>query len=426
MTHQADASGNQPARAPRVIPSSAPALSLRGPRRPLTHHERVNIMSIHVKRAAALKAAQDLIEAAKSGGRDLTDQEFTQVEGLHAEIKGYDATIARVGGQKSVTDAIAEMAGPQGGEPGDGVQYLDLGSKAHATTLAAAMKGTRPDGAKALVTNGSVVVGTPLIDQVPVTLGRPLRSFLQAIPAVDRPAAYSYLAQAVRTENAAVVSSGALKPTSVLSLVKKDGKLSVIATLSEPLDHFVLQDDEALTTWVGQELTQSVLSALEAQVLSGDGTGDNLTGLANTSGIQLFTSAAGNTDKLVEMRKALTRLETAGELPAQFILNPMDWEGIATKRNTSGEFDTGNAIDAETRKAWGVPVALSNSLAANSYYLLGDGAAVIGKDPAGIASAWGTPGDLFQRNQVQARTESRFNLEVRKPAAVLKGTFVTV
>ncbi|WP_374152941.1 phage major capsid protein [Pseudarthrobacter sp. WHRI 8279] len=382
-------------------------------------------MSIHLKRAAALKSAHAIIDAAKSSDRDLTDQEVHQIEALHAEIKGYDATIARVGGQKSAIQAIADVAGPQGEEAGDGVQYLDLGSKAHANSLATAMKGTRPDGAKALVTNGSVVVGTPLIDTTPVALGQPLRSFLQAIPAVERPAVYSYLAQSVRTENAGVVSSGALKPTSVVSLVKKDGKLSVIATLSEPIDKFVLSDGEALQTWVGAELSQAVLTALEAQVLSGNGTGDNLTGLANTSGIQTFTSTAGNTDKLVELRKALTRLETAGEVPSQFILNPNDWEALTIKRNTSGEFDTGNAIDAETRKAWGVPVALSNSLAANAYYLLGEGAAVIGRDK-GIVTEWGTPGEMFQRNQVQARTEGRFNLEVRRPAAVLKGTFVTV
>lgn len=382
-------------------------------------------MNIKQKRQAALKAAQSLISGAIDGGRDLTDQEVTQVKALHEEIQGYDQTIARVDGQKSVTQAIAEMAGPQGGDAGDGVQYLDLGSKAHATTLTNAMKGTRPDGAKALVTNGSVVVGTPLIDTAPVTLGRPLRSFLQAIPTVERPAAYSYLAQSVRTENAAVVSSGAVKPTSVLSLVKKDGKLSVIATLSEPMDKFVLEDGEALQTWVGQELTQSVLTALETQVLSGNGTGDNLTGLASTSGIQLFTSTAGNTDKLVELRKALTKLETAGEVPSQFILNPLDWEALTIKRNSSGEFDTGNAIDAEARKAWGVPVALSNSLAANSYYLLGEGAAVIGRDK-GIVTEWATPGDTFTRNQVVGRTEGRFSLECRKPSAVLKGTFVTV
>lgn len=168
-------------------------------------------MSIHAKRAAALSAAVTIIENVKTLDRDLTDQEYSQVNALHEEIKGYDATIARVGGAKSATQAIADLAGPQGGEPGDGAKYLDLGSKAHAKSLANAMKSTTPDGAKSLVTNGSVVVGTPLIDTTPVTLGRPLRSFLEAIPSVERPAAYSYLAQTVRTENAAVVSSGNVK-----------------------------------------------------------------------------------------------------------------------------------------------------------------------------------------------------------------------
>ncbi|CAM3294464.1 Phage capsid family protein [Arthrobacter ulcerisalmonis] len=381
-------------------------------------------MNLKEKRQAALKSATELIDGAKAGGRDLTDQEYRQVEASVAEIKGLDAEIARISGQKSYVQAIADLAGPQGGET-DGAHYLDLGSKAHATSLANAMKGTRPDGTKALVPNGSVVVGTPIIDSTPVALGRPLRSFLQAIPAVERPAAYSYLAQSVRTENAAVVSSGNVKPVSVLSLVKKPGKLSVIATLSEPIDKFVLEDAQALDTWIGAELSQAILTALEAQVLNGDGTGDNLTGLANTSGIQLFTSAAGNTDKLVELRKALTKLETAGEVPVQFILNPNDWEALTIKRNASGEFDTGNAIDAEKRTAWGIPVALSNSLAANTYYLLGEDAAVIGRDK-GVVTEWGVPGDLFTRNQVQARTEGRFNLEVRRPSAVLKGTFVTV
>jgi HK97 family phage major capsid protein len=382
-------------------------------------------MNIREKRAHALKAAQDIISGAKSAGRDLNDTEAAEVQNRITEIKGYDADILRIESQGSILKGIADLAGPQGSDSGDGNQYLDLGSKAHAGNLLKAMKSTSPDGSKALVPNGSVVVGTPLIDTTPVTLGRPLRSFLQEIPAVERPAAYSYLAQSVRTENAGVVPSGEVKPTSVLSLGKKDGKLSVIATIGEPMDKFVLQDEEALRTWVGEELSQAVLTALENQVLNGDGTGDNLTGLANTSGVQTFTSDAGNTDKLVEMRKALTKLETAGEIPSQFILSPGDWEAITIKRNSSGEFDMGGAIDAEKRTAWGVPVSLSNSLPANSYYLLGEGAAVIGRDK-GIVLEWGTPGDTFTRNQVVARSEGRFNLECRKPAAVLKGTFVTV
>lgn len=166
------------------------------------------------------------------------------------------------------------------------------------------MKQNRSYGSKALVTNGSVVAGTRCSTRPPVTLGRPLRTFLQNIPTVARPASYSYLAQVSRTDNAAAVPAGGLTPVTAMGLAKVPGKLSVIATLSEPIDKFILEDDTALGGWVSMELTQSVAVALEAQLLSGDGTGDNLTGLANTSGIQLFVSTAGNTDKLVDRAAA--------------------------------------------------------------------------------------------------------------------------
>ena len=389
------------------------------------------------QREAALLKARGIVTKAMELGRDLTESEDAEIKGILSDAQDFDRTkrqqrgsnLLKAIGASGTSDAVRNSDGTwsQTGTSGDaGTQYLDLGSKAHSESLVRAMSQLHPMGSKALITTGSVVVDIPMIGDLPITLGRPLRSFLQAIPTVVRPASYAWAQQTVRTENADIVSSGDLKPTSVLTLVRMEGKLSVIATLSEPIDKFVLEDATALKVWVGTELTQAVATALEAQVLSGDGTGDNLTGLANTSGIQLFTSSAGNTDKLVEMRKALTKLETVGEFPSVFILNPNDWEGIATKRNTGGEFDLGGAIDAEKRTAWGVPVALSTSLAANSYYLLGDGAANIGVGNSGIQTEWAMPGDMFQRNQVQARTEGRFNLEVVRPKAVLKGTFVTV
>jgi HK97 family phage major capsid protein len=388
------------------------------------------------ERQAALKSAQGIVREALGAGREINDTEQTIIDNTVAEVKAFDAKReaheSRPNSLKLLTEAggKGDMSRSSNGEwatdfgsGSEGVQYLDLGSKTHGNALVKAMQATRPMGSKALASSGDVVVGVPLIEQTPVEQGRPLLSFLQAIPTIQRPAVYSWLSQSVRTGGAEVVPAGSLKPTSGLALVKREGRLSVIATLSEPIDKFILEDNVALNGWVQAELTQSVLIALEAQILAGDGEGDNLTGLANTAGVQVFTSTAGNTDKLVEMRKALTKLETAGEVPSVFVMSPSDWEGIATKRNANGNFDMGGAIDAETRKAWGVPVALSTSLAANSYYLLGDGAAAIGYD-SGIRTEW-DKSQGFKTNEVQARTEGRFSLDVNRPAAILKGTFAT-
>ncbi|WP_460463344.1 phage major capsid protein, partial [Arthrobacter pigmenti] len=225
------------------------------------------------------------------------------------------------------------------------------------------------------------------------------------------------LKQNSRGDNAGVVAPGATKPTSTMGLVKEENRLRVVATLSEPIDKYVLEDNSNLQVWVASELTGAVQSALEQEILSGDGTGEHFTGLANTSGIQTHVATAA--DRLVTMNQSLSKLETVGEAPSVFVIHPDDWGLITTTRNTSGGFDVGGPVDAATRRAWGVPVALSNRVAVGGGYLLGEGAAVIGRDGAGLRTEWNSSIG-FATNEVQARTEGRFSLDVLKPLAVVK------
>jgi hypothetical protein len=65
-----------------------------------------------------------------------------------------------------------------------------------------------------------------------------------------------------------------------------------------------------------------------------------------------------------------------------------------------------------------VPVALTNQLAAGSAVVLDRSAVSLDTD-AGVETAWNTQGDdLFDYNQVKARTEGRFNIAIYQPAAV--------
>ena len=60
----------------------------------------------------------------------------------------------------------------------------------------------------------------------------------------------------------------------------------VIATVSDPIDKYVLQDTANLDTYVGTRLTDKVMDALETEVITGDGQEGHLTGLASITGIQ--------------------------------------------------------------------------------------------------------------------------------------------
>lgn len=72
---------------------------------------------------------------------------------------------------------------------------------------------------------------------------------------------------------------------------------------------------------------------MENQIIAGDGVGENLTGLANTSGIQ---TQAYTTSPILTARAAVTKVEVLGFQPSVFAVNPTTWEAIETTSLNSG------------------------------------------------------------------------------------------
>ena len=133
-----------------------------------------------------------------------------------------------------------------------------------------------------------------------VALGQPALSLLDVIPVVAHATTeFAYMRQTVRTNNAAVVAEGAVKPTSVYSVNKIPNSLAVVAHLSEAIPRFWLIDQVSLDTFVSSELEYGLRLAVESKVL---------TDVNATSGIQLQAYA---TTVLTVLRKSITKLETA-------------------------------------------------------------------------------------------------------------------
>ena len=97
------------------------------------------------------------------------------------------------------------------------VQVTSTLLQGHGHQVAATML---PDGVKALAPSGAAVVGQEFKPD-PVALGQPALSLLDVIPVTAHATTeFAYLRQTVRTNNAAVVAEGAVKPTSVYTVVK--------------------------------------------------------------------------------------------------------------------------------------------------------------------------------------------------------------
>ncbi len=132
-----------------------------------------------------------------------------------------------------------------------------------------------------------------------------------------------------RTNNAAPVADLATKPTSTFTLTPVQDRCRVIAHLSEPVPVRYLQDVEQVQPFLSREMAQGVLAALEHQVIAGDGTGENMTGLLHTTGV---TSVPYQGDPLTTIRHSITQLQNLGEEVNGIALNPADAEEIDLTR----------------------------------------------------------------------------------------------
>jgi HK97 family phage major capsid protein len=131
---------------------------------------------------------------------------------------------------------------------------------------------------------GTQTTSTILLAEIVVT-GRPALSVLDVLPARIVPPSYTFMRQTVRTLNAAPVAVGGTKPTSTVTTGSVENRLRVVTHISEAIDEYVLRDNTNLLQFVVDELLYGLRVAVEAQVLNGSGSGENFTGVLNTSGI---------------------------------------------------------------------------------------------------------------------------------------------
>ncbi|MGP5678489.1 phage major capsid protein [Glutamicibacter arilaitensis] len=229
---------------------------------------------------------------------------------------------------------------------------------------------------------------------------------------------YSYLRQTVRDNKAAPVADGATKPTSVYTFKEIEDRYRVIAHVSEPLPQRFFHDDATLGQFLGDEMGYGLQRAVEAQALSGDGLGENFTGLLNASGIN---SQAWASDLLTTLRKAVTTLQGIGSAPTALVLNPVDAERVDLLREgvDSGKYLIGDPAADSARALWEVPRVTSVAVPAGTA-VLGDWDRVDLLTRQEATLHVDTGGALFDKNQVKFRVEGRFGLEVKQPDAFVK------
>lgn len=196
---------------------------------------------------------------------------------------------------------------------------------------------------------------------------------------------------------------------------------ATVKTIAEwiPATKRGLSDASQLRGLIDQELREDLAEEEEDQILNGSGTGENLTGILNTSGIQAqaYSATVAGLDPLLETTlKATTKIKTVGRSrPTGFVLNPLDWEKIQLARLAKNPQN--EALTSGVPQLHGYPVVESEAIPAG-VGLTGDfrKAVIWDREQASI-TATDSHADFFIRNLVAILAEERLAFGVTRPTA---------
>jgi HK97 family phage major capsid protein len=221
-------------------------------------------------------------------------------------------------------------------------------------------------------------------------------------------------------------SSFAAKPQSSFAFV---GEQAPVRTLAhwEAAHRNVLADEPQLRSIIDNELLYGLRLQEDAQILNGDGSGENLLGIMETSGIQGYDWSAGalKDTKADAIRRAATLSFLAYYEPTGVVLHPNDWEDIELSKDDNGQYlvAVSVALGGEPR-LWRIPVVDTPAMTEGKALVgaFGTGAQLYDREQASIRISE-QHADFFVRNAIVVLAEQRLALAVKRPEAFVAVNF---
>jgi len=193
----------------------------------------------------------------------------------------------------------------------------------------------------------------------------------------------------------------------------------------------VLSDAPRLSAMINQRSVYGLNLNMDAQLLYGDGTDGNLTGLFVDAGVSDIGNITLDTDQTLasgmvdHIRRAVTQCQLNDFYNVNgLVVNPADWETLELAKGTDGHYIWVQVPTGGESRMWRVPVIVSNAITAGEF-ILGDwtlGATLYQREGISVRVSE-SHADLFIKNGVAILAEERVAFGIELPKAYTKGTF---
>jgi len=231
---------------------------------------------------------------------------------------------------------------------------------------------------------------------------------------------------AMTAEATATTGTTGTKPESALAYSTQTAPVRTLAHWI-PVTNKTLSDAPQIRGIINSRLLLGLQLALETQVISGDGTGENFTGILN-AGINV--QAIGTDNVLDAIFKGRTLVRVTGKArPSAVVMHPNNWQAARLAREnavtgTLGGYLMGPPSMTGANTLWGLPVVESEAITQGTA-LVGDfsmGATLFDREQAVVRI--GFVNDQFIRNMQTLLAELRAAFVVWRPTAFTKVTGV--
>ena len=223
------------------------------------------------------------------------------------------------------------------------------------------------------------------------------------------------------TSNAGFVAEGSAKPETTFKVDAKTGQVKTIATWTKVSEQ-LFADKSQLINILDNNLTHAVDVTVQNQLISGDGTGEKLSGISKEGNFTDYATGSGTATNTVDLlRNVAFKMRGANIDNLTIVLNWSDWSALLGLKSTTNEYLINGILDPVKQTIYGIPVVLSSAMTAGKFAMGNFKMGGIVFDKTAMALEIDRTGDDFTKNLITIRAERRLGFAVVQPKAICYG-----